>query len=51
MTKCETVGCDDEACYIDLWDNRICQSCMEQNAQEENLEWDDYEYIPPGKEI
>ena len=49
MDDCEINGCDEAARYIDPWDNRLCESCMQKDAEENNLEWDDYEYIPKQK--
>jgi hypothetical protein len=44
---CETVGCSNIAEYIDPFGNLLCESCMEQDAEEMMQEHSEYEKITP----
>jgi len=46
MSKCDIVGCDEEATLIDDMDNVYCEDCMEKAVSEEGRNLNDFESIP-----
>lgn len=40
--KCETVGCDNDAEFLDGLHNKICHDCMELEIADSECEYEDF---------
>jgi len=43
--KCENQGCENDAEILDEFDNKICETCMDQEIGEGNAEPEEFERI------
>jgi len=43
--KCEYIGCENDAEYIDEMDSYVCSECMDREIQDGTAEQNDFEII------